>query len=194
MPQPMATVPAEVLPVPPAPTGMLVSYSPVATAKRAGRLRAKLLPNWLRVAASVIISTGWYLWQRPTPKDVLFWLLVISILASVARVVTNIVMLRRARIATSRIMLGPAFKIEPDAVVLGMAPAPERIAWERITSIAGVDKFFSPGPRIEFRWDQGKWSVPVIELDAAPSTVDSAIRAYSRGRFSFDLSKVAGLW
>lgn len=179
---------------PSTPTGMLVSHSPVAMAKRAGGLRAKLLPSWLGLIFSVALSVAWYLWQRPTASDLLTWLLVASVVASAVRVVVNIVMLRRARIATSRIPLGPAFKIEPEGMVLATCPGGERVAWERITAVHGVDKFFSPGPRFEVLWDGGRFEVPIIELDAAPSTIDSAMRAYSRGRFGLDLSGVKALW
>lgn len=173
---------------------MLVSHSPVAMAKRAGGLRARLLPSWLRLIFSVLLSVGWYLWQRPSISDVLAWLLVASVVVSGMRVMANIVMLRRARIATSRIPLGPAFKIEPDAIVVSTCPGGQRIAWERVTAVHGVDKFFSPGPRFQVVWDDGSFEVPLIELDAAPSTIDSALRAYSRGRFGLDLSRVKALW
>lgn len=176
------------------PTGMLVSHSPVAMAKRAGGLRSKLLPNWIRLFISVAISLAWYFWQRPGWGDLLLWLLILSVAVSVTRVATNIVQLRRARIATSRIPLGPAFKIEPDGMVLATTPEGQKVAWEQIAEVHGVDKFFSPGPRFEVVWDGGKFQVPIIELDAAPSTMDSAIRAYSLGRFGLDLSQVKGLW
>ena len=179
---------------PSTPTGMLVSHSPVAMAKRAGGLRAKLLPSWVSLVLSVAISVGLYLWQRPALTDLFTWLLVLPVVISTVRVVTNIVMLRRARIATSRIPLGPAFKIEPEGMVLATCPGGERVAWERITAVHGVDKFFSPGPRFEVLWDGGRFEVPIIELDAAPSTIDSAMRAYSRGRFGLDLSGVKALW
>lgn len=181
--------------VPPTGGGMLVSYSPVAMAQRAAGIRALLIRSTIGLVISVVISGLWYYFFRPEPTSFLFWLLVGSVGYSLARVVVQFVQLRRARKTTGQIPLGPAFQIDNHGLVLSTVPAGERIGWAQVRLVKGCNRFFNPGPRLEFSWDPDRnWSVPIIVLDAPPSVIDSALRAFSLGRFGFDLSSVDDIW
>lgn len=175
--------------------GMMVSYSPVAMAQRAARFRSLLFRQWLGVAISLAISVVWWLIFSPELYSLLFWLLIFSVAWSLLRVLSTIVKLRRARKTTSQVPLGPAFQIDNDGLVLSTVPEGERVGWPDVRLIKGRNKFFNPGPRIEFAWGSDRtWSVAIIVLDAAPSVIDSALRAFSLGRFGLDLSAVDEIW
>ena len=179
----------------PAAGGMLVSYSPVAMAQRAARFRALLFRQWLGVAISVVISVVWWLIFSPELYSLLFWLLIASVAWSLLRVLATIVKLRRARKTTSQVPLGPAFQIDNHGLVLSTVPEGERVGWPEVRLIKGRNKFFNPGPQIEFAWGNNRtWSVAIIVLDAAPGVIDSALRAFSLGRFGLDLSSVDEIW
>ena len=175
--------------------GMLVSHSPVAMAQRAAGFRSLLFRQWMGVAVSLGISAVWWLLFKPPQGSFLFWLLVASVGLSLARVLTTIVKLRRARRTTAQVPMGPAFQIDNRGVVLASVPSGQRVNWPDVRQVAGRNALFNPGPRLEFRWEVDQsWSVPIIVLDASPSTIDSALRAFSQGRFGLDLSRVDKIW
>lgn len=175
--------------------GMLVSYSPVAMAQRAAGIRKRLDRTTIMGVISLLITGAFYFFIRPEPSSAFFWLLIASAVYTVTNIIVKFVQLKRASKATAQVPLGPAFQIDDDGLVASTVPEGERIGWDRITSIAGLDKLFSPGPRLEVRWDQDRsWSVPIIVLDAPPSSIDSALRAFSLGRFGLDLSSVDDIW
>lgn len=174
---------------------MLVSYSPVAMAQRAAGFRKLLFRQWFGVFISAAISGLWWFFFRPETFSFLFWLLIGSVVLSLVRVVVTIIKLRRARKTTSQVPLGPAFQIDNHGVVLATTPDGERIGWPEMRVVAGRGKILNPGPRLEFAWGAGRsWSVPIIVLDAPPSVIDSALRAFSLGRFGLDLSSVDEIW
>lgn len=175
--------------------GMLVGYTPVAMTKRAAMIRKLMFRQWLGVGISLLISVVWWLIFRPEVDSLLFWLLIASVALSLARVVITGVRLWRARRTIGRIPLGPAFQIDNHGVVLATVGTGERIGWPDIRVVKGRGKLFNPGPRLEFGWQpDGHWSVPIIQLDAAPKSIDSALRAFSLGRFGLDLSAVDDIW
>lgn len=179
----------------PVDVGMLVSYSPVAMAKRAAGIRKRLDRTAIVSIFSLLITGAFYYFFRPEPTTVFFWLLVANAVYTVTRVIVLFVQLKRARKATAQVPLGPAFQIDDEGLVASTVPEGERIGWEQVVSVAGVNKVFSPGPRIEIRWDTDRsWSVPIIVLDAPVSSIDSALRAFSLGRFGLDLSSVDDIW
>lgn len=174
---------------------MLVSYTPVAMAQRAAKIRSLLFRQWLGVGISLLLGAVWWFLFKPAVFSLLFWLLIGSVTWSVIRVVTSLIKLRRARRTTSQVPLGPAFQIDNHGVVLSSVPSGERIAWPQVRLVKGRNKFFNPGPRLEFAWGVDQvWSVPIIVLDAPPSVIDSAMRAFSQGRFGLDLSSVDEIW
>lgn len=174
---------------------MLVSYSPVAMDQRAASFRGLLPRQWIGVAISVVISVVWWLIFKPELFSVLFWLLIGSVIWSLARVVVTFGRLRAARRTTSQIPPGPAFQIDHQGVVLASAPNGERVGWPDVRVVRGRNKLFNPGPTLEFAWQPHRtWSVPIVVLDAAPSLIDSALRAFSLGRHGMDLSSVDDIW
>ncbi|WP_341728082.1 hypothetical protein [Brooklawnia sp.] len=180
---------------PPTEAGMLVSYSPVAMAKRAAGIRKNLDRSTVGGVISLVITGVIYYFARPETTSAFFWLLVGNAVYTVVRIIVKFVKLKRARRATAQVPLGPAFQIDDQGLVASTVPEGERIGWEQVTSIAGVNKMLSPGPRLEFRWDADRsWSVPIIVLDSSPSSIDSALRAFSLGRFGLDLSSVDDIW
>ncbi|WIY82318.1 hypothetical protein [Propionimicrobium sp. PCR01-08-3] len=175
--------------------GMLVSYSPIAIAQRAGGIRKNLDRTTIMGVISLIITVALYLYFKPETTSVFFWLLIASAAYTVANIIVKFVQLKRARKSTAQVPLGPAFQIDDHGLVLSTRPEGERIDWEQVTSIKGTNKIVNPGPRLEIHWDENRsWSVPIIVLDASPSAVDSALRAFSLGRFGLDLSSVDDIW
>ena len=63
-----------------------------------------------------------------------------------------------------------------------------------VRQIAGRNRHLAPGPVLEVSWPDRSWTVPIIALDAPPSVIDSALRAFSLGRFGLDLSSVDDIW
>lgn len=175
--------------------GMLVSYTPVAMAQRTARLGRALIKRAIMSVISLVITIVFFVIFKPEPKEIVFWLLIFSAVMSVGQLVWSIVQRYQARKATSRIPLGPAFQIDNQGLVLATVPEGERIGWPEIRLVKGRNRRFDPGPRLEFGWEEGKqWSVPIIALDAPPVVLDSALRAFSLGRFGLDLSSVDDIW
>lgn len=186
-----------VQPAPPAGSGvgMLVSYTPVAMAQRTAKLGRAILRRVIGFAISLAITVAFFIFYTPEPNTIVFWLLISSAVISLGQLVFSIVRRVQARRATGRIPLGPAFQIDDKGIVLATVPEGERIGWPDVRLVKGRNKFFDPGPRLEFAWaDDQVWSVPIIALDAPPVVLDSAFRAFSLGRFGFDLSSVDDIW
>lgn len=174
---------------------MLVSYTPVAMARRVAMLRSLMLRQWLGVGISLLISVVWWFIFRPEIYSLLFWLLIGSVGLSLIRVLLSIVRLWRARRTASQVPLGPAFQIDNHGIVLASVATGQRIGWPDVRLVKGRDRLFNPGPKLEFAWQEGgRWSVPIIMLDAPPKLIDSALRAFSLGRFGLDLSAVGDIW
>jgi len=182
-------------PVAPTSGGMLVSYSPVAIAQRAARFRSTLNRRTISLVISAVFSGVLWFFYRPGPATLFFWLLVGAVAYSLAQVIKLFVQLKWARKTTSQVPLGPAFQVDSLGIVLSTVPEGERVGWPDVSVVTGRNKSINPGPRLEFRWgSERSWSVPMIVLDVPPSAIDSALRAYSRGRFGLDLSAVDDVW
>lgn len=186
---------AEASPIPRTAAGMLVSYSPVAMAKRAAGIRKMLNRITVSGLISIVISVALFYLFEVQVGSFFFWVLALSAVYSVVRIIVSFVKLKRARKATADVVMGPAFQIDEQGMLLSTTAQGERISWDRIRSVAGVNKLTNPGPRLKIQWDEDRsWSVPIIILDSTPSLLDSAFRAFSLGRFGLDLSAVDELW
>lgn len=178
-----------------APSGMMVSYTAEPLANRAAMLRSAMRRRIFSVVLSAIISVVYFLIFRPEVGSFFFWLLLGSVIYSVLLLVWSIVQVVWTRKLIGKVPLGPAFQIDNHGVVISSNPLGERLDWSQVRLIKGRNRIFNPGPQLQFGHGENTvWSVPIIMLDAAPQAIDSALRAFSRGRFGFDLSSVDEIW
>lgn len=175
--------------------GFVVHYTPVAMAQRAAKLRVVVRRRVVSLLISAVVTVGLFFVFDVAVGSGYFWLLVASLAYSVVLLIVSIVKMYRARKTTSKVPHGPALQVDARGLVLATSPEGERVDWEQISLLKGLNRFLNPGPRLQIKWgSQSQWSVPIILLDALPGTIDSAMRAYSRGRFGLDLSAVDELW
>lgn len=180
---------------PSAPSGMLVSYTAEPLAKRAAGLKQAMIKRIISLVFSVIITIVWWILFDPVVGSFLFWLLIGSVVYSAGLLGWAIAQLVWTRKTAAKVPLGPAFQIDTRGVVVSSNPLGERLSWPQVRVVKGRNKNFNPGPKLEFAWDAERvWQVPIVMLDAPPSQIDSALRAFSLGRFGLDLSSVDEIW
>jgi hypothetical protein len=82
---------------------------------------------------------------------------------------------------------GYAIRVDPQ----GIEVAGKTVAWPEVAAIATVRRGLRGQPQLTLRDTAGVTSsVPITFLDTLPGTLDSAIRAYSRGSQWIDTSKL----
>jgi len=169
---------------------LVVGYNPLPAAERVahyqGLVRSRLI--WLGIG--VVLLLGMWFWLRDqldTAQTI--WLFVLGLGFSGVWLVIAIIMYLAARRALDRINAtqGYAIKVDPQ----GIEVAGKTVAWPDVAGIATVRRGLGGQPRLTLRDTAGVTaSVPITFLDTLPGTLDSAIRAYSRGSQWIDTSKL----
>ncbi|HET7723617.1 MAG TPA: hypothetical protein VFK68_03185 [Propionibacteriaceae bacterium] len=168
---------------------LVVGYNPLPAAERVahyqGLVRSRLI--WLGVG--VVLLLGLWFWLRDqldVPQTI--GLYVIGLAFSGIWLVIAVVLYIAARRALDRINATQGYAVRVDTQ--GIEVAGKRVAWPDVSAIATVRR---PGgsARLVLRDSTGaSVSVPITFLDTLPGTLDSAIRAYSRGTQWIDTSKL----
>ncbi len=175
-------------------TGFLVAFTPEKMQRRASDMRVKMFVRFFSLLVSLVLTIVFYLIWRPKYDELFFWILVLGLAYSMFSAVLSVATVVRAKNAAKALDVGSAFSIDGAGIRIAARNESGRLPWNQITEISGVNRFFTPGPRLEISWAGGKWSAPIIFLDVSPATLDGVFRAYSRGRFGLDLSRVDELW
>ena len=169
---------------------LVVGYNPLPAAERVahyqGLVRSRLI--WLGIG--VVLLLGLWFWLRDE-LDVAqtIWLYVIGLAFSGIWLVIAVVLYIAARRALDRINATQGYAVRVDT--LGIEVAGTRVAWPDVSTIATVRGPLGGHPRLLLRDSAGaSVSVPITFLDTLPGTLDSAIRAYSRGTQWIDTSKL----
>ena len=168
---------------------LVVGYNPLPAAERVahyqGLVRSRLI--WLGIGVVLLLAL-WF-WLRDQ-LDVVqtIWMFVIGLAFSGIWLVLAIVLYLSARRGMDRInaIQGYAIRVDPQ----GIEVAGKTVAWPDVAGIATV-RTLGGQPRLTLRDTAGSTtSVPITFLDTLPGTLDSAIRAYSRGTQWIDTSKL----
>lgn len=169
---------------------LVVGYNPLPAAERVahyqGLVRSRLM--WLGIG--VVLLLGLWFWLRDQ-LDVVqtIWLYVIGLAFSGLWLVIAVVLYVRARRALDRINATQGYAVRVDTQ--GIEVAGKRVAWPDVSTIATVRGPLGGYARLLLRDSAGaSVSVPITFLDTLPGTLDSAIRAYSRGTQWIDTSKL----
>jgi hypothetical protein len=166
---------------------LVVGYNPLPAAERVahyqGLVRSRLI--WLGIGV-VLLLAMWF-WLRDQLDAVqTIWMFVIGLAFSGIWLVLAIVLYLSARRGLDRInaIQGYAIRVDPQ----GIEVAGKTVAWPDVAGIATVRRLGGQ-PRLTLRDTSGSTtSVPITFLDTLPGTLDSAIRAYSRGTQWIDTS------
>ena len=169
---------------------LVVGYNPLPAAERVahyqGLVRSRLI--WLGIG--VVLLLGLWFWLRDqldTAQTV--WMFVIGLAFSGIWLVLAIVLYFGAKRGLDKIneTRGYAIRVDPQ----GIEVAGKTVAWPDVAAIATVRRGLGGQPRLTLRDTGGATtSVPITFLDTLPGTLDSAIRAYSRGSQWIDTSKL----
>ncbi len=169
---------------------LVVGYNPLPAAERVahyqGLVRSRLI--WLGIG--VVLLLGLWFWLRDQ-LDVVqtIWLYVIGLAFSGIWLVMAVVLYVGARRALDRINAAKGYAVRVDPQ--GIEVAGKRVAWPDVAGIATVRGPLRASARLTLRDSTGaSVSVPITFLDTLPGTLDSAIRAYSRGSQWIDTSKL----
>jgi hypothetical protein len=168
---------------------LVVGYNPLPAAERVahyqGLVRSRLI--WLGIGV-VLLLAMWF-WLRDQLDTVqTIWMFVIGLAFSGIWLVLAIVLYLSARRQMDKInaIQGYAIRVDPQ----GIEVAGKTVAWPDVAGIATV-RTLGGQPRLTLRDTAGSaTSVPITFLDTLPGTLDSAIRAYSRGTQWIDTSKL----
>jgi hypothetical protein len=169
---------------------LVVGYNPLPAAERVahyqGLVRSRLI--WLGIG--VVLLLGLWFWLRDQ-LDVVqtIWLYVIGLAFSGIWLVMAVILYVGARRALDRINATKGYAVRVDTQ--GIEVAGKQVAWPDVASIATVRPPLGGSARLMLRDSAGAAvSVPITFLDTLPGTLDSAIRAYSRGTQWIDTSKL----
>lgn len=169
---------------------LVVGYNPMPAAERVahyqGLVRSRLI--WLGIGVVLLVLV--WLWQRDQ-LDVgqTALLFVIGLAFSGVWLVIAIALYFGARrsLDTVNAAQGYAVRVDPQ----GIEVAGKAVVWPQVARIATVRGSLGGQPQLVLTDASGaSASVPISYLDAMPGTLDSAIRAYSRGSQWIDTSKL----
>lgn len=111
---------------------------------------------------------------------------------SLVWLIISIVGFARAKRDLALIEQGPALVISPAGIRLH-APRERQLGWHEISSVRVAGMSLGAGPDLVIGGEEELGRVPLSFLDALPGSIDSALRAYSLGRVSLDLSSLDSL-
>lgn len=174
--------------------GLIVMNTPIGMAKRVVHLRTQLLISLLSLICSVaLLIVAMNLWEVAA-GTLWFWFYVAFICVAFVRLIFNAVQLIRANNVIRAIDVTPALQILHEGILVD-ADSPIFFTWDELTAIYATSAIQVPEPRLHVdATDSRHWSVPIIQLETAPQDLDCALRAFSRGRFGLDTSRVDQLW
>ena len=179
--------------------GFIIYRSEAALLALDEQLGKRLLFRLLNVIISIGISIGLFFLFKAEVGGVFFWFLVISAALSVLQLLFHLGRWLRARSIGRKVQPTPQLQVDVLGLVLAQDGEALRVPWERVCAVCVKNHFWTPGPKLEVRWLAGgdqpqTWRTEMILLDTKATLLDSALRAYSRGRFGLDLSRVDRLW
>jgi len=146
------------------------------------QIRSRLI--WLVVTAA--IAVGIYTWMRSalTQSDVT-WLFGLSIVYSLLWLGLAVFGWVRARAALSSISPQVALAVDRN----GIWAQGTGMAWPEIAGVKLTRGPFGGTPRLNVSRHNGpEITLSLADLDVMPSTIDSAVRAYSSGMMRMDTS------
>jgi hypothetical protein len=169
---------------------LVVGYNPLPAAERVahyqGLVRSRLI--WLGIG--LVLLVGIWFWQRnqlDTTQTI--FLFVIGLAFSGIWLVIAIVLSVFARRALAKVNAAQGYAIRVDPH--GIEVAGKVVTWPEVARIATVRGPLGGQPQLLLTDIAGaSASVPITYLDTMPGTLDSAIRAYSRGSQWIDTSKL----
>ena len=177
------------------PEAFIVGYSPVRAAGRVAKAQSLRKRAWLSVAIYVAISVALWWWLRDQLST---WQILLGFIPTAAIVLGFLVWrfleLRSARRSLGKVPAGEALKIDHAGIHVDGSGAPRSFDWASLQEVSVSGRRLGAGPDLSLTGGQGVWKVPVSFLDTLPGTIDSAIRAYSGGRRSLDLSGMDSIW
>jgi hypothetical protein len=169
---------------------LVVGYNPLPAAERVahyqGLVRSRLI--WLGIGV-VLLLLLWFWMRDQLDAAQTIWMFVIGLAFSGIWLVLAIVLYFSAKRGLDRINAtqGYAIRVDPQ----GIEVAGKTVAWPEVAAIATVRRGLRGQPQLTLRDTAGVTSsVPITFLDTLPGTLDSAIRAYSRGSQWIDTSKL----
>ncbi len=169
---------------------LVVGYNPLPAAERVahyqGLVRSRLI--WLGIGIVLLVLV--WVWQREQ-LDVLqaILLFVIGLAFSGVWVVIAIVLYVLARRSMDRVNAAQGYAVRVDPQ--GIEVAGKVVPWSQVAHIATLRGALGGQPQLVLTDTSGATSsVPISYLDTMPGTLDSAIRAYSRGSQWIDTSKL----
>lgn len=163
--------------------------TPLPTAARVTRARGAL--RWRIISTFIslgLLALFWWLfgseWSRAwTIGIVSFW-----VATSALWLVISVVGLSRAKKDLARIGDGVAFHLDARGVEF-VQPAGGLVPWADVTAVKLVGRNVGAGPDLVVEaGGQQVARVPLRFLDVTPSTIDSAVSAYSLGQIRLDSS------
>lgn len=168
---------------------LVVGYNPLPAAERVAHyqalVRSRLL--WLGIGVAVLIGLWFWMRDQLDPAQTV-WMFVVGLAFSGIWLVVAIVMYFRAKRGLDKINSAQGYAVRVDPV--GIEIADKSVAWPQVASISTVRKLGGE-PMLTLRDTSGATaSVPITFLDTLPGSLDSAIRAYSRGSQWIDTSKL----
>ncbi|MGA4668992.1 hypothetical protein ACPCG0_04200 [Propionibacteriaceae bacterium Y1923] len=177
------------------PEAFVVGYSPVRAAGRVAKAESMRRRAWLSTAIyAVIVGVLWY-WLRYTAST---WQILLGFIPTalivIAFLVWRYVELHSARKSLGTVPAGEALRIDHTGIHVDATGSAQTFEWSGLQEISVTGRRLGAGPDLGLTSTNGSWKVPVSFLDTLPGTIDSAIRAYSGGRRSLDLSGMDSIW
>lgn len=168
---------------------LAVAYDPAPTAARVAGLRRGVRSRiFSALLSAVLLGVLIYFFGQSWGRG---WVIAMIVLWGVSTVVgflISFLSLRRARKDLAAIGQGDAFRIDGVGVEV-LHGIPTRARWQETTAVRLSGRHAGRGPDVVLEvGGRPAGRVPLSFLDVTPSALDSALFAYSLGRFRLDAS------
>ncbi|MGD7707515.1 hypothetical protein [Microlunatus sp. Y2014] len=164
---------------------LVLPYDETATKARRDRYFKSFLFAIVGLVVSALIALVFWLIFRW--NDPLIWGLYIAVgalsLFRIGYALTRWLINRRTH---KRMPDGTAVKVDRSGIIVGDGHG----TWDEVTSVVAVTPWWSKSARLQLTTTSDRSVLPVDQLPAVLSTVDSAVSVFSQGRHRIDTSRL----
>lgn len=169
-----------------APDELVVNFNPIPAAERVANYHGMMRSRAIWFGVALVLCLVLYVWQRDSLSVVSTVLLfVVGLGGSLVWLGFAVVMWQLCRRSLRALGEGVAVRIGRQ----GIEVTDRFVAWDQIERVSTQRGPICVGPRLTVvERGRSAYLVPLTYLDALPGTLDSALRAYSGGRVSLDVT------
>lgn len=175
--------------------GLTAGFTAVRFLLRARKLLGQLIGSLISLFIWALFLAYAFTQGQMTVRSPYFIFMMVGLTYILLRGAWVVVKMIKARRAAKNGHFGPVFEINPTGMVLLNTGQPQMIPWDQMRVVHCYTGRFFPEVWLAIEWGENRaWKMPLAAVDTEPQDLDSAFRAFSRGRFGLDLTRVNEIW